>query len=210
MTRSIDDQPNKDPLAFIENPITIDHERIERAIRELLIAMGENPDRDGLRDTPARVGRMYEELLGGTATDPDEHLEVTFDHAHDEMIVLRNIPFFSICEHHLMPFFGTASVGYIPSEQIVGLSKLARVVDHLSRRLQIQEQLACAVADTVERALSPIGVAVRLEAEHLCMTMRGVKKPGSRMVTTVTRGVFRTNPSTRKEFFDVTNGPHGS
>ncbi len=210
ITTSLGDRPIDDPLALNEKPARIDHERVIRAVRELLVAVGEDPDRDGLRETPARVARMYEELLQGAGADPDEHLDVTFDHPHDEMIVLRGIPFYSICEHHLAPFFGTASVGYIPGERIVGLSKLARVVEHWSRRLQVQERLACAIADTIERALAPVGVAVKLEAEHLCMTMRGVKKPGSRMVTTVTRGAFRANPATRKEFFDVANGGSGA
>ncbi len=183
-----------------------DHQRVVGAIRELLAAVGEDPDRDGLRDTPDRVARMYEELLSGFDGDPDDHLGVTFKHGHDEMIVLRDIPFYSMCEHHILPFFGTATVGYIPNERIVGLSKLARVVEHLARRLQVQESLACEIADAIERVIDPVGVAVMLEAEHLCMTMRGVKKPGSRMVTTVTRGPFRDNPATRQEFFDSANG----
>ena len=153
---------------------------------------------------------MYVELLSGVDGDPDDHLDVSFEHGHDEMIVLRDIPFYSICEHHMLPFFGTATVGYIPNEKIVGLSKLARVVEHLARRLQVQERLACQIADAIERVIDPVGVAVMLEAEHLCMTMRGVKKPGSRMVTTVTRGAFRDNPATRQEFFDSANGHHRS
>ncbi len=151
---------------------------------------------------------MYAELLWGGDGDPDDHLDVTFEHGHDEMVVLRDIPFYSICEHHMLPFFGTATVGYIPNEEIVGLSKLARVVEHLARRLQVQERLACQIADAIERVIDPVGVAVMIEAEHLCMTMRGVKKPGSRMVTTVTRGAFRDNPATRQEFFDSANGHH--
>ena len=172
-------------------------------MRDILIAVGEDLHRDGLRDTPMRVARMYEELFRGAEDDPDEYLAVTFEQPHDEMIVLRDIPFYSMCEHHMMPFLGTATVGYIPDQRIVGLSKLARVVEHLARRLQVQERLACEIADTIERVLAPLGVAVVLEAEHLCMTMRGVKKPGSRMVTTVTRGAFRENSATRAEFFDV-------
>ena len=182
---------------------TVDHARIAAAVREILFAVGEDPDRDGLVGTPDRVARMYAELLCGHDEDPDEYLGVTFDHSHDEMIVLRDIPTYSMCEHHLMPFFGTSTIGYIPNENIVGLSKLARVVDHLARRFQVQERLACQIADTIERVLNPVGVAVMLEAEHLCMTMRGIKKPGSQMVTTVTRGAFRDNPATRSEFFEV-------
>lgn len=185
-----------------------DHQRAVNAVRELLTAVGEDPDRDGLRDTPERVACMYAELLWGGDGDPDDHLDVTFEHGHDEMVVLRDIPFYSICEHHMLPFFGTATVGYIPNEEIVGLSKLARVVEHLARRLQVQERLACQIADAIERVIDPVGVAVMIEAEHLCMTMRGVKKPGSRMVTTVTRGAFRDNPATRQEFFDSANGHH--
>ena len=178
-------------------------ERIAAAIREILIAIGEDPDRDGLVKTPARVARMYEELFAGLSGEPDEYLETTFEHAHDEMIVVRDIPFYSICEHHLLPCFGSAAVGYIPNERIVGISKLARVVEHLARRPQVQERLTCQVADRIEQVLDPVGVAVTIQAEHTCMTMRGVKKPGSRMVTSVTRGAFRNNPATRAEFFDA-------
>ncbi len=180
-----------------------DRERIAAAIRVILIAIGEDPDRDGLVKTPARVARMYEELFAGLSGEPDEYLETTFEHAHDEMIVVRDIPFYSICEHHLLPFFGRAAVGYIPNERIVGISKLARVVEHLARRPQVQERLTCQVADRIEQVLDPVGVAVTIEAEHTCMTMRGVKKPGSQMVTSVTRGAFRNNPATRAEFFDA-------
>ena len=183
------------------------HARIEAAMREILIAVGEDPDRDGLLDTPARVARMYDELLIGHRTDPDEHLEVTFEHGHDEMVVVRDIQFHSLCEHHLLPFFGTVAVGYLPHDRIVGLSKLARVVEHLSRRLQVQERLASQIADAIERVLDTGGVAVMIEAEHLCMTMRGVRKPGSRMVTTVTRGAFRDNPATRAEFLHAIGQP---
>lgn len=180
-----------------------DRARIAAAIREILIAIGEDPDRDGLVKTPVRVARMYEELFAGLASEPDEYLATTFEHAHDEMIVVRDIPFYSICEHHLLPFFGRAAVGYIPNERIVGLSKLARVLEHLARRPQVQERLTCQVADRIEQVLDPVGVAVTIEAEHTCMTMRGVKKPGSQMVTSVTRGAFRDNPATRAEFFDA-------
>ena len=183
--------------------LSADRERIAAAVREILIAVGEDPDRDGLVKTPARVARMYEELFEGLATEPDDYLATTFEHAHDEMIVVRDIPFYSLCEHHLLPFFGRAAVGYIPNERIVGLSKLARVVEHLARRPQVQERLTCQIADRIEQVLEPVGVAVTIEAEHTCMTMRGVKKPGSQMVTSVTRGAFRDNPATRAEFFDA-------
>jgi GTP cyclohydrolase I len=175
---------------------------ISDAVRDLLIGIGEDPTRDGLRETPKRVARMYSELFSGLDEDPEAVLTMTFDESHDEMIVLRDVPFYSMCEHHLLPFFGSADIGYIPGDTIVGLSKLARALDILSRRPQVQERLTCEVADLVERALEPVGVAVRIQAEHLCMTMRGIKRPGSKMVTTVTRGAFRDNYATRAEFFD--------
>ena len=176
---------------------------IEQAITILLTAIGEDPSRDGLRDTPARVARMYREVFSGIEEDPSEVLSTTFDQPHDEMIVVRDIPFYSMCEHHLMPFSGRAAVAYIPGSSVVGLSKLARLVDILSRRPQIQERLTAQIADHIEQVLNPRGVAVKIEAEHTCMTMRGIKKPGSTMVTTVTRGSFRDNPSTRAEFFSL-------
>ena len=184
----------------------IANNEVSDAVKDLLIGIGENPNRDGLVETPERVARMYSELFSGLDEDPESVLTTTFDVSHDEMIVLRDVPFYSICEHHLLPFFGSADIGYIPSDKIVGLSKLARALDILSRRPQVQERLTCEVADAVEAALDPIGVAVRVQAEHLCMTMRGIKKPGSRMVTSVTRGAFRDNPATRAEFFTSVSG----
>ena len=184
----------------------IANNEISDAVKDLLIGIGENPNRDGLVETPERVARMYSELFSGLDEDPESVLTTTFDVSHDEMIVLRAVPFYSMCEHHLLPFFGSADIGYIPSDKIVGLSKLARALDILSRRPQVQERLTCQVADAVETALDPIGVAVRVQAEHLCMTMRGIKKPGSRMVTSVTRGAFRDNPATRAEFFTSVSG----
>ncbi|MCY3800321.1 MAG: GTP cyclohydrolase I FolE [Chloroflexi bacterium] len=175
---------------------------IREAVSDLLNGIGEDPARDGLRDTPARVARMYSELFSGLDKDPESVLTTTFAEPYDEMIVLRDVPFFSMCEHHLLPFFGSADIGYIPGDRIVGLSKLARALEILSRRPQLQERLTFEVADAVEKALDPLGVAVRIQAEHLCMTMRGIKKPGSKMVTTVTRGAFRDNSATRAEFFD--------
>ena len=178
---------------------------IEAAVRTILGEIGEDPDRDGLKDTPERVARMYREVFGGLDEDPGAVLNTTFDQPHDEMIVVRNIPFHSMCEHHLMPFIGRADVAYIPSDRVVGLSKIARLVDVISRRPQIQERLTCLIADYIEEVLKPRGVAARIEAEHMCMTMRGIKKPGSLMVTTVTRGAFRSNDATRAEFFSLIN-----
>ena len=183
------------------------HQEIADAVSTILTAIGEDPTREGLRDPPARVARMYAEVFSGLEEDPAAVLSTTFNQPHDEMIVVRDIPFYSMCEHHLMPFTGRADVAYIPRDCVVGLSKLARLVDILSRRPQIQERLTCEIADNIEQVLDPRGVAVRIQAEHLCMTMRGIKKPGSIMMTTVTRGAFRNNPATRAEFFSlIANG----
>ena len=182
----------------------IDQAEIENSVRRILGAIGEDPDREGLVETPMRVARMYAEVFDGMHRDPREDLYRVFvADKHEEMVLVRDIPFYSMCEHHLLPFFGRAAVGYIPNERIVGLSKLARVVEHLARRPQVQERLTCQVADRIEQVLDPVGVAVTIEAEHTCMTMRGVKKPGSQMVTSITRGAFRDNPATRAEFFDA-------
>ena len=183
-----------------------DTERIERAVREIIAAVGEDPGRQGLIETPARVARMYTELFEGLQVDPSEYLQVGFDVAHDEMVVLKDIPFYSICEHHFMPFHGVAAVGYLPDGRVVGLSKLARVVDGFARRPQLQERLTSQIADAIMGTLQPDGVAVVIEAEHLCMTARGVKKPGSRMVTSATRGAFRKNSVTRAEFLSLVRG----
>lgn len=179
----------------------IDHPRIEKAVREILIAIGEDPDRDGLKQTPARVARFYAEICSGIAESPIEHLNKSFDVDHDEVIVVRDIPFFSICEHHLVPFFGKAHVAYLPKERgkIAGLSKLARLVDGYARRPQVQERLTAQVADALDEKLEPRGAAVVVEAEHLCMSMRGIKKPGTSTVTSSMRGIFRENPSSREE-----------
>jgi GTP cyclohydrolase I len=184
----------------------VDHDRIVRAFREILEAIGEDADREGLRETPARVARMYAELFEGLRTDPRDYLRVGFEADHDEMVILKDIPFYSICEHHFMPFHGVASVGYVPDGRVVGLSKLARLVDGFARRPQIQEQLTGQIADAIMEVLEPDGVAVVIEAEHLCMTQRGVKKPGSRMVTSATRGLFRKNDVTRAEFLSLVRG----
>ena len=178
-----------------------DRELIADAVRQILKGIGEDPDRDGLVRTPERVADMYAELFEGMGHDPEAELEVRFDADHDEMIMVKDIPLYSVCEHHLIPFIGSAHVAYIPNEsgQITGLSKLARTVDAFAKRPQVQERLTSQIADTIERALRPRGVLVVIEAEHLCMTMRGVKKPGSRTVTSAVRGIFRTNEATRAE-----------
>ena len=177
-----------------------DQERAERAVRELLIAVGEDPDREGLLDTPARVSRAYRELLGGMRLGPEEVLTTTFDLGHDEMILVRDIELWSMCEHHLVPFTGVAHIGYIPNErgQITGLSKLARLVDLYARRLQVQERLTTQVAEALMDILEARGAIVVIEAEHLCMTMRGVRKPGSKTVTSAVRGSMH-NAATRSE-----------
>lgn len=178
-----------------------DRERIVRAVREILEAVGEDPDREGLQRTPERVADMYAEIFEGINSDASAQMDVVFNAEHDEMIMIRDIPLFSTCEHHLVPFMGHAHVAYIPNKegQITGLSKLARVVDLLSKRPQVQERLTTQIADAIEHALSPRGVLVVIEAEHLCMTMRGVKKPGAQTVTSAVRGMFRKNEATRAE-----------
>lgn len=179
----------------------VDKPRIEAAIREILLAIGEDPDRDGIRDTPARVARMYEEVFAGMRESPDHHLQVTFEADHDEMVMVRDIPLYSHCEHHLIPFIGHAHVAYIPNDEgrVTGLSKLARLVDAYAKRPQVQERLTTQIADEIERTLQPKGVMVVIVAEHLCMSMRGVRKPGSTTVTSAVRGLFRDNEATRAE-----------
>ncbi|MGH8973726.1 MAG: GTP cyclohydrolase I FolE [Acidimicrobiia bacterium] len=179
----------------------VDKERIEKAVREILEAIGENPDRDGLRRTPERVAAMYEEVFAGLHDSPDQHLAVTFAADHDEMVMVKDIPWYSLCEHHLTVMMGKAHVAYVPNEsgRITGLSKLARLVDSYSRRPQVQERLTSQIADEIERSLTPRGVLVVMEAEHLCMSMRGVQKPGTTTVTSAVRGLFRDNPATRAE-----------
>jgi GTP cyclohydrolase IA len=183
----------------IETPM--DLERIAKAVREILEAIGEDPERDGLRDTPERVARMYAEICSGLHEDADTHLAVTFEAGHDEMVMVRDIPLQSVCEHHIIPFIGRAHVAYIPGRdgRITGLSKLARLVDAYAKRPQVQERLTAQVADEIDRTLDPRGVMVVMEAEHLCMTMRGVRKPGSTTVTSAVRGLFRTSVATREE-----------
>jgi GTP cyclohydrolase IA len=175
--------------------------RIERAVREILFAVGEDPDRDGLRDTPARVARAYAEQFGGLGMNPSDVLTTLFDADHDEMVIVRDIELYSTCEHHLVPFIGMAHVGYIPNEkgQITGLSKLARLVDVFARRPQVQERMTSQIADALMESLDPRGVIVIIEAEHLCMSMRGVRKPGAKTVTSAVRGSFLESESTRAE-----------
>lgn len=195
------DQPTdaqSDPAALADSGV--DLPRAEAAVRELLLALGEDPDREGLRETPRRVAAAFQEVLGGRRIDPAALLQVGFDEGHDEMVILRDIPFFSICEHHLFPFRGAAHVAYVPRGRVVGISKLARLVDAVARRPQLQERLTAQIADIMMHGLQPDGVAVAVEAEHLCMTMRGIKKPGSRMVTSAMRGTFQTQNETRAEF----------
>jgi GTP cyclohydrolase I len=179
----------------------IDTGRIEQAIREILLAIGEDPERDGLKRTPARVAAMYAEIFGGLDENPADHLNVTFEAEHDEMVMVRDIPLHSSCEHHLVPFAGRAHVAYIPGPdgRITGLSKIARLVDGFARRPQVQERLTTQIADTLTRTLEPKGVLVVISAEHLCMSMRGVRKPGSTTVTSAVRGLFRTSTATRAE-----------
>jgi GTP cyclohydrolase I len=178
-----------------------DEAAIEQGVRLILEGMGEDPDRGGLKDTPSRVARMYREIASGVGEDPTGIVTVVEGADFDEMIMVRDIPLYSICEHHLIPFSGQAHVGYVPNKagQITGLSKIARVVDVLAKKPQVQERLTTEIADTIERALDPRGVFVAIEAEHLCMTMRGIKKPGSVTVTSAVRGLFRTDARTRQE-----------
>ena len=185
--------------ADVGQPVDLD--RIEAAVAEILVALGEDPNRDGLQETPARVARMYAEVCSGLHEDPADYLIRTFDLEHDEMVMVRDIPVYSLCEHHLLPFFGVAHVAYIPQKggMITGLSKLARLVDGFSRRLQIQERLTSQVASAIQRTLEPQGTLVVIEAEHLCMSMRGVQKPGAVTVTSAVHGVFRDEVSTRLE-----------
>ncbi|MHB8220983.1 MAG: GTP cyclohydrolase I FolE [Acidimicrobiales bacterium] len=186
----------------------MDTDRVRRAVTEILTAIGEDPGRDGLTNTPSRVAAMYEELFAGMSDDPARHLTVTFAADHDEMVMVRDIPFASLCEHHLVPFIGRAHVAYIPGDdgRITGLSKLARLVDGYARRLQVQERMTTQIAEAVERVLAPRGVLVVVEAEHLCMSMRGVKKPGTLTITSSVRGLFRSDAATRAEAMQFVHG----
>ncbi|MBW7988963.1 MAG: GTP cyclohydrolase I FolE [Planctomycetes bacterium] len=181
----------------------IDTERIIKAVKEILIAVGEDIEREGLKKTPERVARMYAELLGGMHEDVKKHLKSTFTENYDEIVLLRDIPFYSICEHHLMPFIGSAHVAYLPTGTVLGVSKLARIVDCFARRLQTQERLTFQIADFLMESLKSQGVAVIIESSHSCMTIRGIKKPGSVMVTSALRGLFRRDPKSRNEVLSL-------
>jgi GTP cyclohydrolase I len=184
----------------------MDAERIRRAVREILAAVGEDPDREGLLETPDRVARMYAEIFSGLHTDPAIHLQKTFTQKHDEMVLVKDIEFASCCEHHLLPFFGKAHVAYLPDGQVVGLSKLARAVDALARRPQVQERMTEDLADLFMHELKPRGVGVILEASHSCMTIRGVHKPGAMTITSAMRGICKSNPTTRSELMSLVFG----
>ena len=184
----------------------IDQERIAAAVREIIAAVGENAEREGLEDTPRRIAKLYAEMFSGLSEDPRDVLSKTFEESHKEMVILKDIPFYSLCEHHFLPFHGRAHVGYVPEGRIVGVSKLARTVDILARRPQMQERLTGQVADAIMNGLQPDGVAVVIEAEHLCLTMRGAQKPGAVMVTSAIRGGFRRRGVTRSEFLALVQG----
>lgn len=206
-TANGDDPDGHTPIRLNGRP-PVDQARIQRAVREILEAVGEDPERDGLVQTPARVARMYAEIFAGLREVPEHHLQTTFEVDHDEMVMVRDIPMYSCCEHHLLPWIGKAHIAYIPNDdgRVTGLSKLARLVDAYARRPQVQERLTSQVADTLDSSLNPKGVMVVIEAEHLCMSMRGVRKPGSTTVTSAVRGLFRTNESTRQEAMRFVHG----
>lgn len=185
------------------SPARVDIPRIERAVREILLAVGEDPDREGLIKTPNRVARAYSELMAGLQDDPKRHLKTVFTEEYDEVVLLRDIEFHSLCEHHLLPFTGRAHVAYLPDGKVVGLSKLARLVEGFARRPQVQERLTTQIADALMEELSPIGAACVIEATHTCMTIRGAKKHGSTMVTSALRGIFKENPSSRSEILTL-------
>jgi GTP cyclohydrolase I len=189
--------------------MSMDKERIQRAVRDILEAVGEDPGREGLRETPRRVADMYEELFAGLGRDPASVLRVQFTAPLDELVIVRDVRFASLCEHHLLPFYGVAHVGYLPDGCIIGMSKLARLVDLLSRRPQVQERLTKEVADALDTSLHPRGVGVVLEAEHLCLSIRGAKRPGAKLLTSATRGAIRDDAALRAEFWRLIGGPDG-
>jgi len=195
-------------ISFVPRPrpgSRIDMKRAESAVRDLLIALGEDPDREGLVDTPRRVARMYRELFAGSSTDPAVHLKRVFHEQYDEVVLLRDVDFHSLCEHHLLPFHGKAHVAYLPNGKVVGLSKLARTVDAFARRPQVQERMTCQIADALMEHLAPKGVVVVVEAEHMCMRIRGVQKPNGTMVTSAVRGTFKENAAARAEVMSLIN-----
>jgi GTP cyclohydrolase IA len=182
----------------------INHQKIEEAVTMILEAVGEDPDREGLQDTPKRVARMYEEVFQGLHQDPKEHFKTIFGEDHEELVLVKDIPFYSMCEHHLVPFFGKAHIGYLPKGgKVTGLSKLARAVEAVTKRPQLQERITSTIADSLVETLEPQGVMVIIEAEHMCMTMRGVKKPGSSTITSAVRGVFRKDEAARAEVLSL-------
>jgi GTP cyclohydrolase I len=182
----------------------MDKRKIIAAVKMIIKAIGENPDREGLKETPRRVAEMYEEIFCGIKQNPKNFIKIFESEEHDEMVILKDIPFYSVCEHHLLPFLGKAHIAYIPKgNRLIGLSKIARIVEIYAKRPQLQERLTSQIADTIKDAVDPLGVLVIIEAEHLCMTMRGIKKPGSKMVTSALRGAFKKNESTRKEALDL-------
>ncbi len=183
----------------------LDLKAIQDAVRQIIKAVGDDPRREGLAETPLRIAEMYREIFAGIQADPVAELTVGFEEGHQEMVVLKDIPFYSMCEHHLLPFFGTVAVGYLPNGRLVGISKLARVVEIFAKRPQLQERMTSQIADTIASALQPQGVAVVVRAEHLCITMRGIKKPGAQMVTSAVRGCFESNQGTRAEFLALLN-----
>ena len=187
--------------------MAIDLEKIEKAVRDILEAIGEDPNREGLRDTQRRVAKFYEEAFAGIGTDPSENLNVLFSENHQEMVIVKDIPLYSMCEHHLLPFYGQVHIAYIPHNgRVAGLSKLARVAEDFAKRPQLQERLTSQIADTIKKKLNAQGVLVVIEAEHMCMTIRGIKKPGSKTVTSAVRGLFQTNAATRAEGFALLMG----
>lgn len=182
----------------------IDKERVRKAVREILLAIGDDPDREGLLETPDRVARMYEEIFAGLHQNPKELVKVFQEESHEEMVLVKDIPLYSVCEHHLLPFVGVAHVVYIPKKgKVMGLSKLARIVDLIAKKPQLQERLSSQVADVIMDTINPLGVAVVVEAEHLCMTMRGIKKPGSKTITSALRGIIKTDARTRSEVMSL-------
>ncbi len=187
--------------------MNVDQEKIKEAVRMILEAVGEDPNREGLLDTPKRVAKMYAEVFAGLGIDEEQYFETVFSEDHEELVLVKDIPFYSMCEHHLVPFFGKAHVAYIPKGgRVVGLSKLARAVEAVARRPQLQERITATVADAIVRKLDPHGVVVVVEAEHMCMTMRGVKKPGSKTVTSAVRGIFVNDSAARAEVFSLIKG----
>jgi GTP cyclohydrolase I len=204
-----DDDPSDGRPVGADAAHRVDVPRIERAVREILLAIGEDPDREGLLKTPNRVGRAYVELMAGLHADPKRHLKTVFNERYDEVVLLRDIEFHSLCEHHLLPFTGRAHVAYLPDGKVVGLSKLARLVEGYARRPQVQERLTTQIADAVMEELSPTGAACVVEAVHTCMTIRGANKRGSTMVTSALRGIFKDNPASRAEILSLMHGTDG-